>query len=222
CAAAHCVPRTRVGGVMGQGSLRRGRELPIAQIREQVGRRALELPIGRIDDLHRPAAGLLGPADQRAGPALIGPSCAASSERTCLRPPAPIACLCGQVQTVAGGGSVVGVVSGTVNQKVDPWPGALSTPTSPPWRSTMALLIARPNPRLTPEPLCTLTVSICAKRPHTRVCSLSDRPGPTSRTATRATRARPPSSLSPSSAPSASTTTSTGWLTREYLSALLR
>src|SRR5262249_41049609 len=124
---------------------------------------------------------------------------------------------------VAGGVSVVGVRSGTVNQKVDPWPGALSTPTSPPWRSTMDLLIARPKPRLTPEPLCTLTVSIREKRSHTCVCSLSDRPGPASRTATRATRAWPPSSLSPSSAPSsASTTTSTGRPGGEYLSALLR
>src|SRR5262249_32618814 len=114
------------------------------------------------------------------------------------------------MEGVVGGASVVDVASGTVNQKVDPSPGALSTPTLPPWRSTIALLIERPSPRLTPEPLCTVTASIRGKRSHIRACSVSESPGPASRTATRATRATRarPLALSPSSAPSASTTTS--------------
>ena len=50
------------------------------------------------------------------------------------------------IEGVVGGASVVDEASGTVNQKVDPWPGVLSTPTWPPWRSMMALLIERPTP----------------------------------------------------------------------------
>src|SRR5262245_41938690 len=45
----------------------------------------------------------------------------------------------------AGGGA-----SGKVNQKVDPFPGALSTPTCPSWRSIIVWQMCSPSPSPTP------------------------------------------------------------------------
>jgi hypothetical protein len=48
--------------------------LAVAQIGEHVRRLALHLPIGWINDLHRPAIFLGRPTHQRPGVALIGPN----------------------------------------------------------------------------------------------------------------------------------------------------
>src|SRR5579883_2337169 len=45
--------------------------------------------------------------------------------------------------------------NGSVNQKVDPWPGTLCIPTLPSCRSMIIRLMCRPRPRPTPEPLFT-------------------------------------------------------------------
>lgn len=47
------------------------------------------------------------------------------------------------------------VARGSINQNVDPLPGVLSTPTSPPCRSMRVRQIYKPNPRLVPEPFFT-------------------------------------------------------------------
>src|SRR5260221_13393059 len=51
--------------------------------------------------------------------------------------------------------------SGNVNQKVEPLPATLSTPTCPPCRSTTVLQMYRPSPRLS-------LVSPCAATPCAR------------------------------------------------------
>src|SRR5258708_26774988 len=74
----------------------------------------------------------------------------------------------------------------------------------------MFLLVCRPIPRLTPDPLCTVLPSMRWKRSHTRSCSEAGTPMPSSRTETRA--------MSPRS----SRRTSTGWSSLEYFSAFDR
>src|SRR5215470_18002774 len=46
------------------------------------------------------------------------------------------------------------LASGRVNQKVEPWPGALSTPTCPWCCSTIALAMANPSPNPLSGPWC--------------------------------------------------------------------
>src|SRR5690348_11781164 len=105
--------------------------------------------------------------------------------------------------------AVGGLDRGRVNQKVEPRPTALVTPTRPPWAVMMAWQLYRPNPRL---PCCPLAVGPPDVPPpgattpgarwnssRTRARSAFGIPGPASRTATRARL------------PRAATSTSTGW-----------
>src|ERR1051326_2890723 len=99
---------------------------------------------------------------------------------------------------------------GKVNQKVDPLPGALTTPTRPPCHAIIVLLIYNPSPSPIPEPVCTSTPCTRWKRSQMRSCSAGGNPGPSSCTDTRAT------------GPTVSRETVTGLSTEEYLRALTR
>src|SRR5260370_23580170 len=122
----------------------------------------------------------------------------------------PHASGCGALPAAVGGPG-----RGSVNQKLEPLPTTLVTPTRPPWAVMMAWQMYRPNPRL---PRCTPPVGPPGVPPgaatpgarwnssHTRARSAFGMPGPASRTATRAWL------------PHAATSTSTGWSGGEYLS----
>src|SRR5438876_5717783 len=100
--------------------------------------------------------------------------------------------------------------NGKVNQKVEPLPGVLSTPTHPPCHWIIVLLIYNPSPNPTPEPVCTSTPRTRWKRSQMRSCSPGGNPWPSSCTDRRAID------------PSVSSETVTGLSSEEYLRALVR
>ena len=81
-----------------------------------------------------------------------------------------------------------------VNQKVEPWPGTLSTPTSPPMSSASLREMASPSP--VPPYLRVVEVSACWKLWNRRPRCSSVRPMPVSRTSKRSRTVSPRSSSS--------------------------
>ena len=77
---------------------------------------------------------------------------------------------------------------GSDSQNVAPNPGALVTPTCPPWRSMMVRVMYNPSPRPTPEPLCTEIFDTRKKRSQRSSCASAGIPRPASRTRTQAMR----------------------------------
>src|SRR5438094_7728141 len=88
---------------------------------------------------------------------------------------------CGSPMT--GAGSLTGLVSRTVNQKVEPAPGLLLTPMLPPISSTSLRQMASPKP--VPPYLRVVDASAWVKDWNRFSCACSAMPMPVSRTAQR-------------------------------------